>query len=99
MYLPVAAVTELFCQCDAVTGPGSHVAFTYIPSAEDGRPDAGRWTGLMLWTLKVGGEPWLWSTRPETIGAFLKDAGWISRPDLAGPCAKRGVEIFGVAIK
>ena len=79
--------------------PGQFEAFAYIPTGEDGRPDAGRWTGLMLWTLKVSGEPWLWSTRPEELSAFLEEAGWTSHPDLVGASAKHGVEIFGVAVK
>ena len=99
MYLPAEAVRELFHQCNAVTGVGSRVAFTYVPTDDDGRPDAGRWTGLMLWLLKVGGEPWLWSTRPEELSAFLEEAGWTSAPDLAGPTARHGVEIFCVAMR
>ncbi len=99
MYLSAEAVKELFHQCSAITGAGSRVAFTYVPTGEDGRPDAGRWTRLMLWFLKVGGEPWLWSTRPEELSAFLEEAGWTSAPDLLGPTAKHSVEMFGVAMR
>ena len=84
---------------NTITGPGSRIAFTYIPTGKDGRPDAGRWTGLILWLLKAGGEPWLWSTRPEGLTAFLEEAGWTSAPDLVGSTAKHGVEVFGVAMR
>lgn len=58
MYLPPEAVRELFCQCAKMSGVGSRIAFTYIPTGTDGRPDAGQWTGLMLWLQKMIGEPW-----------------------------------------
>ncbi|MBT8372731.1 MAG: SAM-dependent methyltransferase, partial [Deltaproteobacteria bacterium] len=61
MYLPPEAVGDLFCQCAVIAGDGSRIAFSYIPSGADGRPDAGRWTGRMLWLQKVVGEPWIWS--------------------------------------
>ena len=51
--LPPEAVRELFCQCAAITGSDSRIAFSYIPTGSDGRPDVGRWTGLMLWLQKV----------------------------------------------
>jgi len=60
-YLPGEAVRDLFSQCALVAGVGSRIAFTYVPTGNNGRPDAGRWTGLVLWILKVGGEPWIWS--------------------------------------
>ena len=99
MYLSAEAVNELFHQCNAITGPGSRVTFTYIHTGEDGRPDAGRWTGLMLWLLKVAGEPWLWGIRPEELNTFLEEAGWTNSPELVGPTAKHGVEFFCVAMR
>ena len=99
MYLPAEAVKELFHQFNAVTGPGSRVAFTYIRTGKDGRPGAGRWTGLVLWFLKAVGEPWLWSGRPEELTVFLEEAGWTSAPDLVGSTAKHGVEVFDVAMR
>jgi methyltransferase (TIGR00027 family) len=80
MYLPAAAVQDLFNQCALITGAGSRIAFSYIPTAGDGRPDAGRHTGLVLWILKAGGEPWVWSIEPEELGPFLKETGWTSAP-------------------
>ena len=99
MYLSPQVVRDLFCQCDSVTGGGSRVAFSYIPAGRDGRPDAGRRTGLMLWNLKAQGEPWLWSVRPDELGGFLADTGWTDAPDLAGTTDKHGVEYFAVARK
>ena len=99
MYLPPQAVRDLFCQCAVIAGVGSRIAFTYIPTGADGRPDAGRWTGLMLWLQKVIGEPWLWSIRPEEIGLFLEESGWTNTPALAGLTDKQGVEFYGVATK
>jgi len=99
MYLPPEAVRELFCQCALITGIGSRIAFSYIPTGADGRPNVGRWTGLMLWLQKLVGEPWLWSMRPEKLGLFLEETGWIIAQELGGVTGKQGVEFFAVATK
>lgn len=99
MYLPTEAVTELFRQCNAIAGAGSRVAFTYVPTGADGRPDAGRWTGLVLWLLKMSREPWLWSIRSEELGLFLEESGWTNALDLAGVTDKHGMEFYAVATK
>ena len=70
-----------------------------VASGADGRPDAGRWTGLMLWLQKIIGEPWIWSIRPEELGLFLEESGWASAPALVGTTRKHGVEFFAVATK
>jgi methyltransferase (TIGR00027 family) len=99
MYLPPEAVRDLFNQCTAIAGTGSRIAFTYIATGADSRPDASRWTGLVLWILKVTGEPWLWSIQPEKLGPFLKDRGWTNAPELLGTTNKHGVEFLGVATR
>ena len=99
MYLPPPAPRELFDRCATVTGPGSRIVFTYLGTGADGRPDAGRWTGLVLWILKVSGEPWLWSIQPDELGGFLKESGWRNAPELVGTINRYGVEFFGVASK
>ena len=99
MYLPPEAVRDLFNQCTAIAGPGSRIAFTYIATGADSRPDAGRWTGLVLWILKVTGEPWLSSIHPEKLGQFLEDRGWTNAPELVGTTNKHGVEFLGVATR
>ena len=99
MYLPPPASRELFNQCAAITGAGSRMAFTYIGTGADGRPDAGPWTKLVLWILRTTGEPWLWSIRPEDLGEFLKDMGWTHTPELVGSTCKRGVEFLTVATR
>jgi len=48
MYLPSEAVRDLFGHCAEISGAGSRIVFTYICKGADGRPDAGRWTGLIL---------------------------------------------------
>ena len=98
-YLPAEAVRELFTQCALIAGLGSRIAFTYIPTGSDGRPDAGRYKPLILWLLKVSGEPWLWSIPPEELGRFLQEAGWTYSPKTAGPTDKHGVEFYAVATK
>ena len=70
---------------------------TYVPTGEDGRPDAGPRTGLVLWLLKAGGEPWLWSIRPEDLGTFLQGLGWTIPTWLDEELGKHGLEIFAVA--
>jgi len=97
MYLPPPAPSELFKQCAAVVGPESRIAFTYIGTSTDGRPDAGRWTGLVLWILKASGEPWLWSINPEELNCFVRKSGWNDAPELLGSNNKYGVEFLGVA--
>jgi methyltransferase (TIGR00027 family) len=82
-YLKPEAVVDLFNQRASIAGD-SRVAFTYISAREDGGPDAGPWTGLVLWLLEVGGEPLLWSIRPEELGKFLEAAGWTNAPELEG---------------
>jgi methyltransferase (TIGR00027 family) len=99
MYLHPEAVRSLFCQCAAVTGAGSRIAFSYMPAGADGRPGAGRWTGVLLWLQKRVGEPWIWSIRPEELGPFLKKTGWTNAPALAGAPHKHGVEFYAVATK
>jgi len=99
MYLPPEAVRDLFCQCAVIAGVGSRITFTYIPTGADGRPDAGRWTGLMLWLQKVIGEPWIWSIRPEELDLFLAETGWTNALALAGTTGKHGVEFYAMATK
>jgi len=99
MYLPPEAVRDLFCQSAVITGVGSRIAFTYIPTGADGRPDVGRWTWLMMWLQRVAGEPWVWSIRPEELGLFLKESGWINDPEQVGTTGKHGVEFYAVATK
>lgn len=99
MYLPPEAVRGLFCQCSVIAGGGSRFAFTYIPTGTDGRPDAGRWTGLILWLQKLIGESWLWSIRPETLSLFLEETGWTNSPELVGSADKHGMEFYAVATK
>ena len=97
MYLPSEAVRGLFCQCAAMVGVGSRIAFTYIPTGADGRPDAGRHTGLMLWLQRAIGEPWIWSIRPKELGLFLQESGWTDVPELVRETEKQGVERYAVA--
>ena len=97
MYLMPGAVRDLFSQCAASTGAGSRIAFSYFSSGEDGRPEVGRWTGLMLWLQKVAGEPWTWSIRPDELGDFLAETGWVYAPGLDSEIGKHGVEYYAVA--
>jgi methyltransferase (TIGR00027 family) len=99
MYLCSEAVRNLFYQCSVIAGADSRIAFSYIPAGEDGRLDAGRWTGLMLFLQKVAGEPWTWSIRPKDLGLFLEESGWTNAPALAGTACKHGVEFYAVATK
>jgi methyltransferase (TIGR00027 family) len=99
MYLPPGVVHEMFEQCACVTGPGSRIAFSYIPMGEDGQPDVGHFTGLMLWVQKIAGEPWNWSIFPEALPAFLKTAGWTASIEHKEVGRKHGVEYFAVGMK
>jgi methyltransferase (TIGR00027 family) len=99
MYLPPEAVQDLFIQCALIAGSGSRMVFSFIPTGADGRPDAGPWTGLMLWLQKIVGEPWLWSIKPEELSLFLKESGWTNTLPLEETTLKHGVEFYSVAIK
>ena len=99
MYLLPSAVGALFRQCAEVTGPGSRLAFTYVGTRPDGRPDAGPWTWLVLRILAGEGEPWLWSIRPEDLDPFVREHGWaIDRGQTIG-AARKGIEFIGAAVK
>jgi O-methyltransferase involved in polyketide biosynthesis len=97
-YLLPQAVQDLFTQCAAASFEG-RIAFTYIPTGQDDRPDAGPWTNLVLWLLKNSGEPWLWSIPPKELGQFLESTGWIIAPGLEGKNGKQGVELYAEATK
>jgi len=99
MYLPPEAVRDVLRQCAAVSGDGSTLAFSYIPTGANELPYAGRWTGLMLWILKLAGEPWLWSIRPEELPTFLEANGWTSATAPSGSPARIGVELLAVALR
>lgn len=99
MYLPSEAVRDLFSQCALISGAGSRIVFSYIPTGADGRPYAGPWTGLMLWLQKVVGEPWTWSIRPEELNLFLKESGWTSTLSSEETTRKHGIEFYAVAAK
>ena len=99
MYLAPEAVRDLLRQCAAISGVGSRFVFSYIPTGANGRPDVGRWTGLMLWLQKLVGEPWTWSVRTEELGPFLEESGWTIVRGPAGTTRKHGVEFYVVATK
>jgi methyltransferase (TIGR00027 family) len=99
MYLPDAAIRNLLGDCAAMTGAGSRIAFTYVGTKADGRPDAGPYTRFVLWALKMHGEPWLWSIQPEQLSQFLEETGWRNAPSLLGTTRKHGVEYFSIAVK
>ena len=97
-YLAADSVKDLFTQCTSIAGD-SKMVFSYIPTRQDGLPDAGPLTSIVLWLLKISGEPWLWSIRPEDLGSFLEKTGWENVSKMAGQSGKYGVEIFAVAKK
>lgn len=99
MYLTAEAVCDLFCHCASISGQDSCVGFSYIPKGSDGRPDAGPWTGLMLWLQKMAGEPLLWSIVPDQLVSFLRETGWVVLPESADTDHKYGVEYFAIARK
>lgn len=96
MYLSPEAVLSLFSQCSSLVGRGSRFAFSCLTRGADGRPDVGRWTGLMLWLQKAVGEPWTWSLRPGELDSFLERAGWKITPEQV---SLHGVEFYAVATK
>jgi len=99
MYLLPEAVRDLFCQCAEISGVGSRIVFTYIPTGVDARPDSGQWTGLMLWLQKMLGEPWTWSIRPQELELFLEETGWTINSALTGTMGKHGVEFYAVNLQ
>lgn len=72
MYLPPAAVRDLFAALHALTGPGSRVVFTWLPE-EDG--------ALLLHPfvrlgVRLVGEPVRFSAAPEALASLLAGVGW-----------------------
>jgi methyltransferase (TIGR00027 family) len=98
-YLNPDSVFDLFRECQKTSGANSQISFTYIGRLPNGKPDAGPRSRLMLWLLKFGGEPWLWSTTDEELKNLLYGTGWEYSPKLTGPQNKRGVEYFASAVK
>ncbi len=96
-YLTPAAGRDLFVTCCAVSGAGSRIAFTYVGTGDDSRPDIGRWTGLVLWLVEASGEPWLWGIRPSELPTFLAKAGWTHSPQLMDGSGRCGLEHLAVA--
>lgn len=99
MYLTPDAVGGLFEQCAAVCGSGSRVVFTYVGTRPNGRHDAGPWSWLVLWLLRVSGEPWLWSIEPDDLNLFLRQHQWKAESNFVRTTNKHGVEFFGLAVK
>lgn len=99
MYLPEKSVKDLFVTSASLSAHGSRIAFSYIPTGNDGRPDMGPFSGLMLWLQEVIGEPMLWSITPGEIGTYLKQTGWTALKGQYRTDHKYGVEFFASAIK
>ncbi len=96
MYLPSLSVQDLLEQCATITGAESRFAFSFIGKDKNNKPDAGR---LLLWSLKKGGEPWLWYANREEVVQLLNETGWKYSFDLVGKNKKMGIELFGAAIR
>jgi methyltransferase (TIGR00027 family) len=97
MYLPATAVRELFQQIAASSGHGSRVVFSYVGQRGDGRPDAGPWSRLALWTVSLMGEPWLWGHPAATLDDFLRPCGWQRVPPADDTPTRAGIEHLAVA--
>lgn len=54
---------------------------------------AGLRTAWVLWLLAAGGEPWLWSLRPERLGRFLGATGWTNALERVGVAGQHGAEL------
>jgi methyltransferase (TIGR00027 family) len=75
MYVPLAAVARLFAQM-AAAAPGSRVAFTWMETMADGRPNFRQPSRLVDFWLRLRGEPLLSGMPREGLGRFLGDAGF-----------------------
>lgn len=98
-YLTPSAVKELFSQCNIVTGEGSKIAFTYTGKGENGKPYAGPHTKLVMWILKITGEPWLWSATKYELKKLLTETGW-KYTEVDNKYKNRsGIEFYAIAQK
>jgi methyltransferase (TIGR00027 family) len=75
MYVPLAAVAGLFAQM-AAAAPDSRVAFTWMETLADGRPNFRQPSRLVDFWLRLRGEPLLSGMPREGLGRFLGDAGF-----------------------
>ena len=98
-YLNPESVFDLFSECRKISGARSQFIFTYIGKRPDGKPDAGPRSGIMLWLMKVSGEPWLWSATADELKKLLNETGWEYLSGLTGADNKRGIEYFTSAVK
>jgi methyltransferase (TIGR00027 family) len=98
-YLAPSAVKELFIQCNDITGEGSKIAFTYTGKGKNGRPYAGPHTKLVMWILKITGEPWLWSATKYELKNLLNETGWKHSESDNIYQNKSGIEFYAAASK
>ncbi len=98
-YLAPSAVKELFNQCNKVTGKESKIAFTYTGKGDNGEPYAGPHTKLVMWILKLTGEPWLWSATKYELKNLLNETGWKYSDTDDIYKNKTGIEFYAIAQK
>jgi methyltransferase (TIGR00027 family) len=98
-YLPSESVKNLFEQCSKITGKDSRITFTYIGKGADGRPYAGSRSGLLLWLMKITGEPWVWSTEFDELIILLEKSGWKIDRELVRKITPDNIEYFAAATR
>ncbi len=98
MYLAEDDVRTLFETLVACTGPESRLVFTHFEPGDDGRPNMGRWTRLSRVSLRLVGEPLLWSVHRDGVAGFLAKLGWRRVAATGGP-EGAGVERFAVVAR
>ena len=86
-------------------GRPGHTAFkvasnliTHFEPGDDGRPNRGRWTRVSRVSLRLAGEPLLWSVHRDGVAAFLATRGWRRVAATGGP-EGAGVERFAVVAR
>jgi len=74
-YLSEHEVKQLFASVANVVGPSSSVSFDFF-GKKDGRMDLGWMTPVLVFSIKLVGEPWKWGIDPRELAAFFQDTPW-----------------------
>jgi len=90
-YLTEGVVRELFETVDSRTGASSRFGFTFVGWREqEGRVEAGPFTGKVLADFQKRDEPWLWGVSGEKLESIFEGTPWKLKEEVH----RAGIEYF-----
>lgn len=76
MYLSESNIKALLADIDAITGPGTVIAFDFLVTNDKGEVSHGRFTKFASWLVKSWGERYRWAIKPNDLPEFLASTPW-----------------------